>query len=237
MSDDRAHHRLRELGWEVNRERVQRLWREERLRSPPQRKRERRRLAESTSPRPSGCARSSRITWGRSIFSSDQTADEQALKLVNIVDEFTRRSLVMLVARSIDADTVVATLERLVAERQRQELLRCDDGPEMTRRTRCATGQCSSKFSTFIEQGSPSQNPFVESFHSRVRDELLDVEGFSCLAEARVVISNSSFVQLSPALRSLSRRRPLRRRADEPGAVAGGHGRRRRRPGSVGGTV
>ena len=37
----------------------------------------------------------------------------------------------------------------------------------------------------FIEPGSPWQNPFVESFHSRVRDELLDVEDFSCLAEAR----------------------------------------------------
>ena len=42
----------------------------------------------------------------------------------------------------------------------------------------------------FIEPGSPWQNPFVESFHSRVRDELLDVEEFSCLAEARVVISD-----------------------------------------------
>ena len=42
----------------------------------------------------------------------------------------------------------------------------------------------------FIEPGSPWQNPFVESFHSRVRDELLDVEEFSCLAEAQVVISD-----------------------------------------------
>ncbi|MGI8427998.1 MAG: integrase core domain-containing protein [Solirubrobacteraceae bacterium] len=42
----------------------------------------------------------------------------------------------------------------------------------------------------YIEPGSPWQNPFVESFHSRVRDELLDIEEFSCLAEARVVISD-----------------------------------------------
>ncbi len=50
-------------------------------------------------------------------FQFDQTADGRAMKLLNMVDEFTRESLVMLVARSIDADTVVATLERLVAER------------------------------------------------------------------------------------------------------------------------
>jgi transposase InsO family protein len=41
-----------------------------------------------------------------------------------------------------------------------------------------------------IEPGSPWQNPYVESFHSRVRDELLDVEEFSCLSEARVVIGD-----------------------------------------------
>jgi putative transposase len=49
-------------------------------------------------------------------FQFDQIADGRALKLLNIVDEFTRESLVMLVARSIDADTVVTTLERLVSE-------------------------------------------------------------------------------------------------------------------------
>ena len=65
-------------------------------------------------------------------FQFDQTADGRALKLLNIVDEFTREALVMLVERSIDADTVVATLERLVAERGAPEHLRCDNGPEMT---------------------------------------------------------------------------------------------------------
>jgi hypothetical protein len=49
---------------------------------------------------------------------------------------------------------------------------------------------CKIPVGEFIEPGSPWQNPFIESFHSRVRDELLDVEEFSCLAEARVVISD-----------------------------------------------
>ena len=65
-------------------------------------------------------------------FQFDQTADGRALKLLNIVDEFTRESLAMLVARSIDADTAVSMLEDLAAERGAPELLRCDNGPEMT---------------------------------------------------------------------------------------------------------
>ena len=184
----RAHHRLRELGWEVNRKRVQRLWREEGLRVP-QRKRKRRRLGESTVP--AGRLRAGRPNhvWAFD-FQFDQTADGRALKLLNIVDEFTREALVMLVARSIDADTVVAVLERLVSERGAPELLRCDNGPEMTAHALRDWCVLSGTGTAFIEPGAPWQNPFVESFHSRVRDELLDVEEFSCLAEARVVIGD-----------------------------------------------
>ena len=126
----RAHHHLRELGWSVNRKRVQRLWREEGLRVP-QRKRKRRRLGESTVPAERLRAERPNHVWAFD-FQFDQTADGRALKLLNIVDEFTREALVMLVARNIDADTVVETLERLVAARGAPELLRCDNGPEMT---------------------------------------------------------------------------------------------------------
>jgi len=184
----RAHHRLRELGWEVNRKRVQRLWREEGLRVP-QRKRKRRRLGESTVPAERLRAERPNHVWAFD-FQFDQTADGRALKLLNIVDEFTRESLVMLVARSIDADMVVATLERLVAERGAPELLRMDNGPEMTAYALRDWCVLSKTGTAFIEPGSPWQNPFVESFHARVRDELLDVEEFSCLAEARVVIGD-----------------------------------------------
>ena len=117
----RAHHHLRELGWEVNRKRVQRLWREEGLRVP-QRRRKRRRLGESTVPAERLRAERPNHVWAFD-FQFDQTADGRVLKLLNIVDEFTRESLVMLVERSIDADTVVAALERLVAERGAPELL------------------------------------------------------------------------------------------------------------------
>ena len=65
-----------------------------------------------------------------------------------------------------------------------------DNGPEMTAHALRDWCQLSKTGTVFIEPGSPWQNPFVESFHSRVRDELLDVEEFSCLAEARVVIGD-----------------------------------------------
>jgi putative transposase len=126
----RAHHHLRQQGWDVNRKRVQRLWREEGLRVP-QRKRKRRRLGDSTVPGQRLRAERPNQVWAFD-FQFDQTADGRVLKLLNVVDEFTREALVMLVARSIDADRTVEVLERLVAERSAPEYLRCDNGPEMT---------------------------------------------------------------------------------------------------------
>ena len=184
----RAHHHLREQGWEVNRKRVQRLWREEGLRVP-QRRRKRRRLGESTVPAERLRAERPNQVWAFD-FQFDQTADGRVLKLLNIVDEFTREALVMLVERSIDADRTVAILERLVAERGAAEYLRMDNGPEMTAYALRDWCELSGTGTAYIEPGSPWQNPYVESFHSRVRDELLDVEEFSCLAEARVVIGD-----------------------------------------------
>jgi putative transposase len=184
----RAHHHLREEGWEVNRKRVQRLWREEGLRVP-QRKRKRRRVGESTVPASRLRAERPNQVWAFD-FQFDQTADGRVLKLLNVVDEFTRESLVMLVKRSIDADRTVSELERLVSERGAPEHLRMDNGTEMTAHGLRDWCRFSKTATAYIEPGSPWQNPYVESFHSRVRDELLDVEEFSCLAEARVVIAD-----------------------------------------------
>ncbi len=184
----RAHHHLRELGWEINRKRVQRLWREEGLRVP-QRKRKRRRLGDSTVPAQRLRAERPNQVWAFD-FQFDQTADGRVLKLLNVVDEFTREALEMLVERRVDADRAVEVLQQLTAERGAPEHLRCDNGPEMTGHALRDWCVISKAGTAFIEPGSPWQNPFVESFHSRVRDELLDVEEFSCLAEARVVIGD-----------------------------------------------
>lgn len=184
----RAHARLLEEGWEINRKRVQRLWREEGLRVP----RRRRKRA-----RPGGDAEARRLRAGRPDhvwaldFQSDETADGRQIRLLNVVDEFTREALGCEVARSITAEDTVALLERLAAGRGTSPgHIRCDNGPELIAgalRDWCrATGTATA----YIEPGSPWQNPFVESFNGRARDEVLDVELFHTLAEARVVLAD-----------------------------------------------
>jgi putative transposase len=119
---------------------------------------------------------------------------------VQLLDEFTRESLASVVERSIDADTVVHALGRVVAERGAPEYLRMDNGPEMT--AHALAGWCarSGTSTVFIDPGAPWQNPFVESLHSRMRDELLNVEEFHSLTEARVVIDDRN---LSSRVRQL----------------------------------
>jgi putative transposase len=185
----RAHQLLLEEGWSLNRKRTQRLWREEGLRVP-QRRRKRQRLGTSTVPASRLRAERPGHVWALD-FQFDQTADGRILKLLHIVDEFTREALAMECRRRIDADYTVATLERLVRSRGRApEFIRCDNGPELTANALRDWCRFSKTGSAYIEPGSPWQNPYVESFNSRVRDELLAVEQFSCLAEAKVLVAD-----------------------------------------------
>ena len=185
----RAYTRLRDEGWLVNRKRVQRLWREEGLRVPV-RKRKRMRLGQSTVP-------ASRLAAGRPDhvwaldFQFDETADGKLLKLLHVVDEYTREALAIRCERRIDADETVATLERLVTQRGRApEHIRCDNGPELTANALRDWCRFAGAGASYIEPGSPWQNPYVESFGSRIRDELLAIEQFSCLAEAKVMVED-----------------------------------------------
>ena len=95
----------------VNRKRVQRLWREEGLRVPA-RRRKRQRLGESTVPADRLRAQRPDHVWALD-FQFDQTADGRILKLLHVVDEFTREALAIHVARRIDSDQTVNVLERL----------------------------------------------------------------------------------------------------------------------------
>jgi len=183
----RAHGHLLTEGWSVNRKRIQRIWREEGLRVPA-RKRKRRRLGISTAEgadRLTAC-RPDHV-WALD-FQHDATTDGRELKFLNIVDEFTREALAIEVERTIDADETVAILERLVAERGlAPENLRSDNGPELTARALAEWCQAACTATAYIDPGSPWQNPWVESFNARLRDELLDVEEFSTLTEAQVL--------------------------------------------------
>ena len=122
-------------------------------------------------------------------FQFDVTQDGRILKLLHVVDEHTREALAIEVERRIDADRTVSALERIVAARGRPpELLRMDNGPELTANALRDWCRFSGAGTAYIEPGSPWENPFVESFASRVRDEVLAVEAFDSLTEAKIVI-------------------------------------------------
>jgi putative transposase len=185
----RAHHLLLEEGWQINIKRTRRVWREEGLRVPRKR-RKRQRLGESTVPADRLRAERPDHVWAID-FQWDQTADGHNLKLLHVVDEFTREALAIECHRRIDADHTVSVLDRLVGERGTTPgFVRCDNGPEMTAHALRDWCRFSKTGSAYIEPGSPWQNPYVESFGGRVRDELLAVELFSCLTEAQVLIED-----------------------------------------------
>jgi transposase InsO family protein len=185
----RAHTVLVREGHRVNRKKVQRLWREEGLRVPPKR-RKRQRLGESSTPADRLQATRPDHVWALD-YQFDVTATGRVIKILHVVDEFTRESLADLVDHTIDADATVACLDKIVGARGRHPgFIRCDNGPELTAnalRDWCRFGRCGA---SYIEPGSPWQNPWVESYGSRMRDELLAIEQFDTLLEAQVLIAD-----------------------------------------------
>jgi hypothetical protein len=118
------------------------------------------------------------------------TRDGSPIRILNVVDEYTRVALGCRVARSIGARDVIAELEELFDKHGRPDLLRSDNGREFIAET--LTGWLAEQGvkTAFIEKGSPQQNAFVERFNGTMRDELLNGEEFDNLLEARVVIGN-----------------------------------------------
>ncbi len=185
----KAHAVLRDEGWGANRKKIQRLWREEGLKVPP-RTRKRQRVGVSTCPADRLRAERPDHVWALD-FQFDQTSDARILKLLNIVDEHTREELGGLTERRIDADRTVAALEAIVSKRGvAPAFIRCDNGPELTANALRDWCRFSGTGTSYIEPGSPWENPFVESFGSRLRDELLSTEQFDTLLEAQVMVGD-----------------------------------------------
>jgi putative transposase len=183
----RAAQAARRDGWRVNSKRIQRLWREEGLRVPyRKRKKPLRGVGASVGAM---CLIAPNALWALD-FQFDTTADNRTLKLLNIVDEFTRECLAIDVARSIDADSVVATLERLACERGAPAFVRFDNGPEFIANAVADWCRFNAVDSVFIDPGSPWQNAWIESFNGRLRDELLNGWRFDSLLEAQVIIED-----------------------------------------------
>ena len=172
----------------MNKKRVQRLWREEGLRVP-RRKRKRARVGDNADGKRLRAERPDHV-WALD-FQTDETADGRQIRILNVVDEFTREALASEVARSITSEDTVAVLERLVAERgTAPEHIRCDNGPELIAHALRDWCRLNSTATAYIEPGSPWQNPFIESFNGRARDEVLDIELFHTLAEAKVILAD-----------------------------------------------
>lgn len=185
----RAHAVLVRDGWAVNRKKVQRLWREEGLRVPPKR-RKRQRTGDSDAD--AGLLKAERPdhVWALD-FQFDVTASGRRIKICHVLDEFTRESLADLVDHSIDADATVACLDKIASARGRcPEFVRCDNGPELTANALRDWCKFTSTKTSYIDPGSPWQNPWVESYGARMRDELLAIEQFDSLLEAQVLVAD-----------------------------------------------
>jgi putative transposase len=183
----RAATKARVEGWHVNNKKIQRLWREEGLKVPyRKRKKPLRGIGAAVGAM---CPIAPDALWALD-FQFDTTVDGRTLKLLNIVDEFTRECPAIVVDRSIDADKVVATLDRLLLERGAPAFVRFDNGPEFIAYAVADWCRFNGVSTIFIDPGSPWQNAWIESFNGRLRDELLNGWHFDSLLEAKVLIED-----------------------------------------------
>jgi putative transposase len=117
-----------------------------------------------------------------------RTADGRAFRILNILDEYTRECLAILVERRVAAEDVINQLFNLFVFSVIPDYIRSDNGLEFTARAvRKWLGRLGVK-TLFIEPGSPWDNRYIESFNGKLRDELLNREVFTTLTEAKVLI-------------------------------------------------
>ncbi len=176
---------LRLEGWRVNRKRIWRQWKLQGLKVP-QKRHKRRRLGTSDNGILRQRATGKDQVWAWD-FIFDRTANGRSLKWLSLVDEYTRECLALEVGRTMTATDIVDVLIELVQTRGVPGHLRSDNGPEfIAEAIRSWLGR-SGIGTLYIEPGSPWQNGYAESFHARLRDELLDLEIFETVAEARTL--------------------------------------------------
>ena len=177
---------LKAAGWAVGTDRVQRIWRREGLKVPSkQRPRSRLWLNDGSCIRLRPERRND--VWSYD-FVEAQTHDGRKVRLMTLIDEFTRECLAIRVARRINSLGVLETMADVMLVRGVPEHIRSDNGPEMTAKIVWHwLAQVGAK-TLYIEPGSPWENGYCESFNGKLRDELLNGEIFYSLKEAKAVI-------------------------------------------------
>lgn len=179
----RIHVMLEREGWALNVKRVYRLYRKAGL---SVRKRSRKRLG-LTERLPLLLPNQPDYAWSMD-FVHDGLADGRRIRCLNVVDDFTKESIVIEVDTSISGARVARVLDRIAEQRPLPTMIRVDHGPEFTSLALDAWAHARGVKLAFTQPGKPTQNAYIESFNGRFRDECLNDQWFSTLYEARVLI-------------------------------------------------
>lgn len=179
--------KLREAGWQVSQDRVERIWRREGLKVP-ERQKPRARLWLSDG----SCVRlrpeHANHVWSYD-FVSVHTHDGRKARLLNLIDEYSRECLLIQAERRWSSARVIEALADTMVSKGVPEHIRSDNGPEfIARDLRKWLAGVSTK-PMYIEPGSPWENGYCESFNSKLQDEFLKGEIFYSLKELRVLAS------------------------------------------------
>ena len=173
-------------GWAVNHKRVERIWRREGLRVPAkQPKRGRLWLNDGSCVRLRPERRNH--VWAYD-FVMVRTYDGRPVKILTLIDEFTRECLALRAARRLRSDDVLQCLTELFTWRGVPEHIRSDNGSEFTARALRRWLERVGTKTLFIEPGSPWENGYNESFNGKLRDEFLNREVFYTLQELQILL-------------------------------------------------
>ena len=199
---------------QVNHKRVERLWKEEGL--PLPRKRRRRRRGTPLCERPQEATAPNEV-WSYD-FVHDRTEYGHKLKMLTVVDEYTRECLEIRVEKRMRSRDVLETLDELMTERGKPKYTRSDNGPEFIAKRLQAWIEEQGVKPLYIEPGSPWENGYVESFNGKLRDECLNEEIFWSRGEAQVILDGfrKEFNRERPH-RSLGQRTPAEVAANPEG--------------------
>jgi len=165
---------------------VERLWRQEGLKVPQKQPKRRRLWLNDGS-----CIRL-RPEYRNHVWSydfvADRTSNGKALRMLTVIDEFTRESLAIRVDRKLTSYDVIEQLAELFVARGTPDFIRSDNGSEFTASIVRGWLERLGVKTLYIEPGSPWENGYIESFNGKFRDELLNGEIFDTILEARVII-------------------------------------------------
>jgi len=179
---------LRRTGWHVNDKRVERIWRREGLKVPSKQPKRKRLWFNDGSCIRLRAERPNHV-WSYD-FMEDRTHDGRKIRMLNIVDEYTRECLAIRVDRRLNSTSVIDVLTDLFILRGVPGHVRSDNGPEfIAKAVQAWIGAVGAK-TAYITPGSPWENGYIESFNARVRDELLNGELFYSLKEAQIIIES-----------------------------------------------